>query len=234
MEQIIGLNNGQCVAIFYHKPYYSRPSYNVAQSDQDIHQLYEGQTTQHTGTVRNEVLVIKEIAKKIVLTEDKIYCGSITGLATLIDVFQKQSGEFFIEDNLWTSWNNSQEWNESIKDFSFRRFEVGSGTELDKYNQMGIEKMEERKNFFQKTMSDAISLGISKDRALQIVTNNNVTVLEAVTQLVFKDVPKKDARKIANKASAWSYAQVILGYDPKIITGKFENLISACREYANL
>ncbi len=236
-EQIQSLNNGESVLIFHHKPYYSRPSDTVANSDIDIHQLNKGQDLKignYIQMVRNEVLVIKKIAKKTQLPKDKVYCGSITGLATLIDVFQNQSGEFYIENNLWTSWNNSQEWNETIRDFSFRRYEIESAVELNKYNEIGAQKKEAQKNFFDTTLSMAIAVGIPKEKAIVIVNKTNVTVLEAITQLMFRAVPKKDAAKIANKGSAWNYAQVILRIDPKLITRKFDNLLSACREYANL
>jgi hypothetical protein len=236
-EQIQSINDGKSVLIFYHKPHYSQPKYSVANSDTDIHPLYKGQEQKIGNSIkmfRDEILVIKKIAKKIKISNDKIYCGSITGLATLIDVFQTQSGEFYIENNLWTCWANSQNWNESVKDFSFERYEIESGDSLDEYNKMGIEKMKERKNFFQKTVSHAIELGLSEKQAIRILDNNNVTVLEAVCILMSMNIPKKNASKIANKAFAWAYAQVILGFDPKTITKRFDNLISACREYADI
>ena len=143
------LNNGNAITMVSTAAYYSKPSYRFINRDSDIPVLSLG-TDDHFGrSVRDSDLVIKKIVKKVKLNDGRTYCGSFKD-STLIDVFQEVSGEMNYNTNLYTSYCNSQSWNESVHDYTFTRFEIETGAEgvMVEYNDHAKKQKQARSEKF--------------------------------------------------------------------------------------
>lgn len=188
------LNNANAIAIVSTSAYYSKPSYRFVNSDSDIPVLSLG-TDDHFGhAVRDSDLVIKKIAKKVKLSDGRIYCGSFRD-STLIDVFKEQSGETNYDTNLYTSWCDSQSWNESVHDYSFTRFEIETGEEgkMVEYNNHAKEQKKARTEKFN-DLSQKIAARFGED-ILKLILKEKGRVISLMATIEEKaDITQEDIK----------------------------------------
>lgn len=150
LEALFGLvdeiNLGEVFVLEVGSAYYTQPSYFQVTGDY-VPVLRLKYSSMYA--VKSSSLTTKKIVRKEILRDGRTYCGSFKS-HTLIDVFQKESGGLYFRSNLYTSWCNNQDWDESVKDFSFARFEIETGEEgsMTPYNQERKKRAEERAKKF--------------------------------------------------------------------------------------
>ncbi len=252
LKNVVALNKGEAVVFEHTSAYYSKPDTSIVASDDRL-------GAPSLDIDRGSNIVVYKIAKKVLLHDGRIYCGSFKD-STVVDVFQNADGTFNYNKNLYTSWCNSQSWNESVRDYTFKRFEIRTGEEgeMVSYNQELARRAEARKEKFEK-LSGLVKAKYGEEIFKKILANRKGQVLAIFEWLQELDVPAKDVvfllnakvafskqllqlmldrpdqkmvRRVIPKAYAWAYL-VNAGLE-KNCEAHFDEALAVLKVYANL
>ena len=207
LPNVHGLNNNTVIAVVSKGAYYSKPDYDFVDSDNRIPILYLGSDDNFGHPVRDCDLIIKKIVKKVQLGDGRTYCGSFNS-STLIDVFEKE-GVLNYNSNLYSSWCDSQNWKESVHDYTFTRFEIESGLEgeMAEYNNRANEQKKARNAKFN-DLSHKIIARFGEDVLKQILQEKG-SVLILMSVISEKPDITKEEIKLALEAGHGKSAEIL-------------------------
>jgi hypothetical protein len=256
-ECIADLNKGEAIAMMYKSPCYSKPDNTQIYGDKDVRTLSIGTADPFDRAVRGESLLAYKIVKKIPY-KGRIYCGSFEA-GGVVDVFQTKDGSITHETNRYESWNNSQHWEEQVRDYNLPRFEIETGEEglMSKYNQEGAARKSERCSKFEKFSTkiverfgeDALTAAkkhkgtllkdmenllrleeASPDMTIKILNASRGATLSNLVSLVNFNPLTEKIKNITKKANAWVYIESVLPF-VKLDNGDFSEAIAALTIY---